>query len=329
AATARAAETPSQRASRMPAPPGADAMQQSARDDPLRLRVAPEPQAQASADGFERLLVAIVGGTRPAGPALRSRLGFLFLTIFLARNRRRQDTCVESRFFRLGRSLGSGAVLGTASAARTARSPCIAHERIVRRGRFVGFFAFDARLALGHFRPLLLLAFAATPRALAPAAVSLGGRLCALCGLGFVAVEGRFAIVVAPRPRVFLRRAAVGHETEVVIGKLQVVLGQHAIAVERCIVSKLFVLFGHLGRIAPRPAVDPVALVAAALTTIVAAAAPTIVIAILVQRNSASLTMTGTSRSHDPRHGVGRKRRTLSWFPICSTDGLCRFFTSK
>src|SRR5690606_28871056 len=217
AATARAAGTPSQRGSRMPAPPGADAMQQSARDDPLRLRVAPEPQAQASADGFERLLVAVVGGTRPTGPALRSRLGFLFLAIFLARDRRRQDTCVEGRFFRVGRSLGIGAVPGSASAARAAPCPCIAHERIVRRARVVGFSAFDARLALGHFRPLLLVAFAATARALVPAAVFLVGSLFALCRLGFVAVECLFAIVLAPRPRVFLLRAAVGHDTEVLI----------------------------------------------------------------------------------------------------------------
>src|SRR5690606_19754889 len=217
----------------MPAPPGADAMQQSARDDPLRLRVAPERQAQASADGFERLLVAIVGGTRPTAPALRSRLGFLFLAIFLARNRRRQDTCVESRFFRLGRSLGSVAVLGSASAARTPRSSCIAHERIVRRGRLVGFFAFDARLAFGHFRPLSLVALTATARALVPAAVFLFGRLFALFRFGIVAVECLFAIVLAPRPRVFLLSAAVRHDTEVVIGKLQVILGQHAIAVER------------------------------------------------------------------------------------------------
>src|SRR5690606_31438195 len=247
--------------------------------------------------------------------------------IFLARNRQRQDTCVESRFFRLGRSLGSVAVLGSASAARTPRSSCIAHERIVRRGRLVGFFAFDARLAFGHFRPLSLVALTAPAPgpAPAPAAAFLFGRLFALFRFGIVAVECLFAIVLAPRPRVFLLSAAVRHDTEVVIGKLQVILGQHAIAVERSIVSKLFVLFEHLRRVAPRPAVDPVALVAAALTTIVAAAAPTIVIAILVQRNSASLTMTGTSRSHDPLHGAGRKRRTLSWFPICTTDGLAAF----
>src|SRR5690606_5679893 len=181
-------------------------------------------------------------------------------------------------FFRLGRSLGSVAVLGSASAARTPRSSCIAHERIVRRGRLVGFFAFDARLAFGHFRPLSLVALTATARALVPAAVFLFGRLFALFRFGIVAVECLFAIVLAPRPRVFLLSAAVRHDTEVVIGKLQVILGQHAIAVERSIVSKLFVLFEHLRRVAPRPAVDPVALVAAALTTIVAAAAPTIVI---------------------------------------------------
>jgi hypothetical protein len=76
-----------------------------------------------------------------------------------------------------------------------------------------------------------------------------------------------------------------------VVGELQVVLGLHPVAVERGVVRQLAILLEHLRGVTAGPAVDPVALVAAALAaTIVPAATPAIVVAIiLVQRKSVSL----------------------------------------
>src|SRR5690606_1377583 len=114
--------------------------------------------------------------------------------------------------------------------------------------------------------------------------------------LGFLEVLGvvvpllaRVAIVIAPRARIVALHAAVGDYPEVVVGELQVILGLHAVAVERRVVGELLVLLEQLGRVAACPAVDPVALAAAALAAIAAATAPAIVVAIiLVQRKSVS-----------------------------------------
>jgi hypothetical protein len=117
----------------------------------------------------------------------------------------------------------------------------------------------------------------------------------AILALVVVGFERMVAVVRARRAHLVLLRAAVGDDPEVVVGELEIVLGQHAVAVERGVVREFLVLFEHLRRIAPGPAVDPVALMPAAARTaaIVATAAPAIVVAILVQRNFASLLLTG------------------------------------
>ncbi len=98
------------------------------------------------------------------------------------------------------------------------------------------------------------------------------------------------ALVLTPRALVVALCAAVGDHAEIVVGELEIVLGLHAVAVERRVVRELLVLLEQLRSIAAGPAVDPVALVAAALAAaIVATAAPAIVVAILVQRKSVSL----------------------------------------
>src|SRR5690606_11655984 len=79
------------------------------------------------------------------------------------------------------------------------------------------------------------------------------------------------------------------------VGELQVILGQHPVAVERRVVRELLVFLEHLRSVAARPAVDPVALVPALAAAIAASATPAILITILVQRTFASLLMTDLS----------------------------------
>jgi hypothetical protein len=88
-------------------------------------------------------------------------------------------------------------------------------------------------------------------------------------------------------------------------------------------VRELAVLLEHLRRVAPRSAVDPVALAAALAAAIVAAAAAAILITILVQRNSASLLMTGF-RSHDPLHGVAPRCAALRGSSSAGLPGVYR-----
>ncbi len=86
--------------------------------------------------------------------------------------------------------------------------------------------------------------------------------------------------------------ARIGDDAEIVIGKLEVILRRHAIAVKVGIMRKLAVFLQHLRRIAPRPAVNPVELLTAALRTpVIATAAPTVVVVttvIVVQGSSLS-----------------------------------------
>jgi hypothetical protein len=66
------------------------------------------------------------------------------------------------------------------------------------------------------------------------------------------------------------------------IGELQVSFFLHPVSVEMRVVSHLPVFLQHLRRIAPRPAVNPVELLAA-LLTIVSAPPAAVVSAIVVQ----------------------------------------------
>jgi hypothetical protein len=107
------------------------------------------------------------------------------------------------------------------------------------------------------------------------------------------------------------------------VGELEIIFGLHAIAVERRVVSQLAILFEHLRGIAAGPAVDPVALAAAArAATIVATAAPAIVVTILVQRKSVSSTIDRPLGRVSPSTGaIPKPGNFAAWFPICTFGG--------
>ena len=86
---------------------------------------------------------------------------------------------------------------------------------------------------------------------------------------------GVLLLAFAARPMIVLLHLAVGNDTEVVIGELEVVLGLHPVAVVLGVLRELLVLVEHLRRVAACAAVDPVALItaAAALIAIAPAAA--------------------------------------------------------
>src|SRR5690606_34788933 len=112
-----------------------------------------------------------------------------------------------------------------------------------------------------------------------------------------------------PGALIFALCAAIGDHTEVVIGELQVVFGLHPIAVQRRIVRQLPVFFEKLRRIAARAAVDPITLVATALAASTATAAPAIVVAILVQGKSVSLSVDRNSGRMTPATAFQRALR--------------------
>jgi hypothetical protein len=82
----------------------------------------------------------------------------------------------------------------------------------------------------------------------------------------------------------FLALALIGYDAEIVVGELEEVFRLHAIAIEVSIVRQLAVFFQHLGRIAARPAVNPVELLAAtaAVLTVVPPAAPAVVVTAII-----------------------------------------------
>lgn len=82
---------------------------------------------------------------------------------------------------------------------------------------------------------------------------------------------------------VFCADAAIGNHAEVVIGKLQIVFGLHAVTVQVRVRCKFAILLQHLGGIAPCAAVDPVELLPAILgATIIGAPATAVVTTIVV-----------------------------------------------
>jgi hypothetical protein len=170
----------------------------------------------------------------------------------------------------LGGAVGR-AVAGVAAAGVAPRA-ALGDERVlvvVLRS----FLALAAALALGRF-------VVAGIAALALAAVRI------VLELALVIAELVLIAIVAARALLVLLRARVGDDAEIVVRELQVLFGLHPVAVQGGVVRQLLVLFQHLRRVAARAAVDPVALVAPALATIVAAAAAIVVPIVVVQGNT-------------------------------------------
>lgn len=82
---------------------------------------------------------------------------------------------------------------------------------------------------------------------------------------------------------VFGADTAIGNHAEVVIGKLQIVFGLHAVTVQVRVRCQLAILLQHLGGVAPCAAVDTVELLSAILgATIIGAPATAVVTTIVV-----------------------------------------------
>ena len=94
-------------------------------------------------------------------------------------------------------------------------------------------------------------------------------------------VIGLVAFVLTLGTRFFLTRLVVRDHAEIVVGKLQVILLLHSVAIVLRVLGKLLVLVEKLRSIAARAAVDPVGTVSATLMAIAATAAP--VISIVIQ----------------------------------------------
>ncbi len=77
------------------------------------------------------------------------------------------------------------------------------------------------------------------------------------------------ALILAGAAIFVLTGTVVGEHAEIMVGKLQIIFGGHAVAVHLRIVRHLLVFLEHLRGIAARPAVDPVALIHASAATIV------------------------------------------------------------
>ena len=71
---------------------------------------------------------------------------------------------------------------------------------------------------------------------------------------------------IAARARLFLTHPRIGDDPEIMISELEIIFRRHPIPVQVGVMRLLAVFFEHLGRIAPRAAVDPVGLRASAPT---------------------------------------------------------------
>ena len=102
----------------------------------------------------------------------------------------------------------------------------------------------------------------------------------------------------------FLADPLICDHTKIVIGELEVVLRLNAIAVEVRILRQLAVFLQQLRRIAARPAVNPVELLAAVVRAITAAT-PTVVIPTIVIQGvrfpNARSVWLWAFRPHDPQ----------------------------
>ena len=99
-----------------------------------------------------------------------------------------------------------------------------------------------------------------------------------------VPVGGLITWLIPTNTLFILACLGVGNHAEIVVSKLQVILGLDTITVERCVMCQLLVLLEQLRGITPGSAIDPVKL-AAALRTIVATTSAAVIAAIVVQRN--------------------------------------------
>ena len=205
---------------------------------------------------------------------------------------------------------GHATIVPAVIPARTqaAAGAIVAHERIFHRFKGIaiggligpgflggGFFhpglcrraVFPARAA---FFPALVAAFIATGLLLGRrrglflgGIAAIGAIFAGIVGIVAIAV-GLFLPAVLPGAALFfLALALVGNHAEIMVGELEVIFLLDAIAVEVGVMRQLAVLFQQLRRIAARPAVNPVELLAAAATlAIVPAAAPAVVPTIVV-----------------------------------------------
>src|SRR5690606_16326688 len=176
------------------------------------------------------LVSGVIGRARAAASrARRAR------SLFLTSDGRRQHARIESAFGgflfrRVGIGLG-GTSASAPALARALLAPAgVAHERIVFGRGFLDFVAFHAALAFLTLGAIGIVALVAATW------LFLAAVFFAILGHIVVRIERLLAILIAAgRPALFLLRAAVGDDAEVVVGKLGIVLGEHAIAVERSI----------------------------------------------------------------------------------------------
>jgi hypothetical protein len=99
----------------------------------------------------------------------------------------------------------------------------------------------------------------------------------------FLILPAFTAAAILARALFFLAGPGIGDHAEVMVGKLQVVFGLHAITVQVRVLCKLAILFEQLGGIAPRTAVDPVELLTTILRAIIATPATAVVTTIVIQ----------------------------------------------
>ncbi len=110
------------------------------------------------------------------------------------------------------------------------------------------------------------------------------------CVVEIVAVITVFARISPTLTRLagalfFLAHAGISQHAEIVIGELQVIFGLDPVPIEMGIVRLLAILFEQLGRVAARPAVNPVELLATTTTAaLLAIATPTtsVVVAVVI-----------------------------------------------
>ena len=105
-----------------------------------------------------------------------------------------------------------------------------------------------------------------------------------------------------------IARARIGKHTEIMVGKLEVIFGQHAVARLLGIARKRFVFLEQLRSVPTRPVVDPVAIiliatsaaVAALWRTLIATAATATVLLTIVDQDVVVLSKRVTKFPLDP-----------------------------
>jgi hypothetical protein len=103
----------------------------------------------------------------------------------------------------------------------------------------------------------------------------------ALFALIFGIFASRLTLSRAFCTRLVLARFVIGNHTEIVVSKLQVIFGLHAVTIVLRILRQLLIFVEQLRRISARAAVNPVLVILAALIAV--ATAPAAIITIIVQ----------------------------------------------